>query len=89
MCLRVHGQEDAPHAPEVASTAATAHWSVATGLTPQSIDKRGFGVYAASHYDELVDCADEMGTFWRGRFTAGGVPHRLVVAGAAPVREEM
>ena len=84
VCLRVHGQEDAPHALEVASTAATAHWSVATGLTPQSIDKRGFGVYAASHYDELVDCPVEMGTFWSGQFTAGGVPHRFVVAGAAP-----
>ena len=84
VCLRVHGQEDAPHALEVASTAATAHWSVATGLTPQSIDKRGFGVYAASHYDELVDCPIEMGTFWSGQFTACGVAHRFVVAGAAP-----
>ena len=84
VCLRVHGQEDAPHALEVASTAATAHWSVATGLTPQSIDKKGFGVYAASHYDELVDCPVEMGTFWSGQFTACGVAHRFVVAGAAP-----
>ena len=84
VCLRVHGQEDAPHALEVASTAATAHWSVATGLTPQSIDKRGFGVYAASHYDELMDCPVEMGTFWSGQFTACGVAHRFVVAGAAP-----
>lgn len=84
VCLRVHGQEDAPHALEVASAAATAHWSVATGLTPQSIDKRGFGVYAASHYDELVDCPVEMGTFWSGQFTACGVAHRFVVAGAAP-----
>ncbi|RDD93161.1 M61 family peptidase [Acidovorax sp. BoFeN1] len=84
VCLRVHGQEDAPHALEVASTAATAHWSVATGLTPQSIDKRGFGSYAASHYDELVDCPVEMGTFWSGQFTACGVAHRFVVAGAAP-----
>ena len=84
VCLRVHGQEAAPHALEVASTAATAHWSVATGLTPQSIDKRGFGVYAASHYDELVDCPVEMGTFWSGQFTACGVAHRFVVAGAAP-----
>lgn len=84
VCLRVHGQEDAPHALEVASTAATAHWSVATGLTPQSTDKKGFGVYAASHYDELVDCPVEMGTFWSGQFTACGVAHRFVVAGAAP-----
>ena len=84
LCLRVHGQEDAPHALDIASTAATAHWSVATGLTPQAVDKKGFGVYAAGHYDELVDCPVEMGTFWSGQFTACGVPHRFVVAGAAP-----
>ena len=84
LCMRVHGQEDAIHALDIASTAATAHWSVATGLTPQAIDKKGFGVYAAGHYDELVDCPVEMGTFWSGQFTACGVPHRFVVAGAAP-----
>jgi predicted metalloprotease with PDZ domain len=31
----------------------------------------------------LVDCPVEMGTFWSAEFKAGGVPHRLVVAGAA------
>ena len=84
LCLRVHGQEDTPHSLEIASNAATAHWSVATGLTPQAVDSKGFGVYTASDYDELVDCPVEMGTFWTGRFTACGVPHRFVVAGAAP-----
>ena len=84
LCLRVHGHEDALHTLDIASNEATAHWSVATGLAPQAIDKKGFGVYGASGYDELVDCPVEMGTFWSGRFTAGGVPHRFVVAGAAP-----
>lgn len=84
LCLRVQGQEDGEHTLEVASTAATAHWSVATGLTARATDKAGFGTYAAAHYDELVDCPVEMGTFWSGRFTAGGVAHRFVVAGAAP-----
>jgi predicted metalloprotease with PDZ domain len=84
LCLRVHGQEEGEHTLEVASTAATAHWSVATGLTARATDKAGFGLYAAQHYDELVDCPVEMGTFWSGRFTAGGVAHRFVVAGAAP-----
>ncbi|HEY9208648.1 MAG TPA: peptidase M61 [Acidovorax sp.] len=84
LCLRVHGQEEALHALDIARNAATAHWSVATGLAPLAVDRKGFGVYAASGYDELVDCPVEMGTFWSGRFTAGGVPHRFVVAGAAP-----
>ncbi|MFT4241659.1 MAG: peptidase M61 [Acidovorax sp.] len=84
LCLRVHGQERAKHTLEVASTPATAHWSVATGLAAVKADKQGFGLYAAADYDELVDCPVELGTFWQGRFTACGVPHRFVVAGAAP-----
>ena len=84
LCLRVHGHEEQRHTLEIASTAATAQWSVATGLKALQIDKRGFGLYTAAGYDELVDCPVEMGMFWIGRFTACGVPHRFVVAGAAP-----
>lgn len=84
LCLRVHGQEKQRHTIEIARTPATAAWSTATGLSPVEVDKQGFGVYAAASYDELVDCPFEMGTFWIGRFTACGVPHRFVVAGAAP-----
>jgi len=84
LCLRVHGQEKQRHTLDIASTPATAGWSVATGLSTLSTDKRGFGLYAARDYDELVDCPVEMGTFWIGRFKAGGIAHRFVVAGAAP-----
>lgn len=84
LCLRVHGHEKQRHTLDIASTAATAAWSVATGLSTVKTDKNGFGRYAAASYDELVDCPVEMGNFWVGRFTACGVPHRFVVAGAAP-----
>ena len=84
LCLRVQGQETQRHTLDIASTPATATWSVATGLPPVKTDKKGFGLYAAANYDELVDCPVEMGLFWTGRFTACGVPHRFVVAGAAP-----
>ncbi|QXZ09429.1 peptidase M61 [Comamonas sp. Y33R10-2] len=84
LCLRVHGQEDTPHALEVLSSPATQNWQIATGLTATQVDANGFGLYTAAHYDELVDCPVEMGQFWRGSFTAGGVPHEFVVAGAAP-----
>ena len=83
LCLRVHGQEQQPHTLEVSAPAAPT-WSLATGLGALKVDKKGFGLYAAAHYDELVDCPVEMGDFWVGRFTACGVPHRFVVAGAAP-----
>jgi predicted metalloprotease with PDZ domain len=82
LCLQVCGQEMLPHTVEVASTADTADWSVATGLTPLKLNKKGFGVYAAAHYDELVDCPFELGTFWIGHFVACGIPHRFIVAGA-------
>ena len=81
LCLRVHGKEPTPHALEL--VAPDPAWEVATGLVPLRVNKRGFGTYLAPDYDELVDCPVEMGSFWSGEFKAGGVPHRLVVTGAA------
>jgi predicted metalloprotease with PDZ domain len=82
LCLRVEGQTQAPQRLEIAASDATAGWSVATGLSPLKINKQGFGSYLAADYDELVDCPVEMGPFWSGSFSACGVPHRFVVAGA-------
>jgi predicted metalloprotease with PDZ domain len=84
LCLRVEGQDCMPHTLEVPVPKAVADWSVATGLQPQKIDRKGFGTYRAENYDELVDCPVEMGRFWSGRFIACGAAHRFVVAGALP-----
>jgi predicted metalloprotease with PDZ domain len=84
LCLRVHGQEKSPHELELVAPRAYPHWEAATGLEPQKVGKRGFGTYRAADYDELVDCPVELGPFFSAEFRAGGVPHRLVVAGAAP-----
>lgn len=84
LCLRVEGQEDVPHELELADDGVPARWSVATGLTPVKINRRGFGRYRAASYDELADGPCELGDFWSGSFTAAGVPHRFVVAGAPP-----
>ena len=84
LCLRVHGQEKQRHTLEMARTAATAQWSVATGLQALATDKQGFGLYGAADYDELVDCPVELGLFWVGRFKACGISHQFVVTGAAP-----
>jgi predicted metalloprotease with PDZ domain len=82
LCLRVEGSETLPHRLDLGSLPP--HWQVATALRPVKADALGRGVYEASDYDELVDHPVELGRFWRGRFTAGGVPHEYVVAGALP-----
>ena len=84
LCLRVHGQEHLPHQLQLAAVKGQRDWQAATGLTPLKTDKKGFGLYQASDYDELVDCPVELGAFWSGNFTACGIPHRFVVAGALP-----
>ena len=84
LCLQVAGQETLPHALELMSTRATATWHVATGLPAVATNTRGFGSYVADDYDALVDHPFELGHFWSGEFKACGVPHRFVVAGAAP-----
>ena len=84
LCLQVAGQETLPHALELVSTRATAAWHVATGLPAVATNTRGFGSYMADDYDALVDHPFELGHFWSGEFKACGVPHRFVVAGAAP-----
>ena len=84
LCLRVHGQEHQPHHLTVQRPAACPEWAMATGLVAESIDAQGFGTYIASDYDELVDSPVEMGAFWSGHFSACGVRHRFIVAGAAP-----
>ncbi len=84
LCLQVAGQTQAPHLLEITAESSPAGWTVATGLSAHKVNKQGFGSYLAANYDELVDCPVEMGTFWSGSFLACGVPHRFVVAGAAP-----
>ncbi|WP_081767061.1 M61 family metallopeptidase [Hylemonella gracilis] len=91
LCLRVDGHEDRPHeltlrrpGGAAASKEPMTQWQVATGLSPLTIDKQGWGSYRAADYDELADSPVELGAFWRGDFTACGVPHRFIVAGAPP-----
>jgi predicted metalloprotease with PDZ domain len=83
LCLRVHGQAQEPHELELVAPRDYPHWEAATGLEPLKTGKRGFGTYLAADYDELVDCPVELGAFFSAEFRAGGVPHRVVIAGAA------
>ncbi len=83
LLLRVHGLEHGAHALAVPAPRERPGWRLATAMTSQSVDARGFGTYRAADYAELIDHPVEMGEFWSGEFKAGGVPHRFVVSGAA------
>jgi predicted metalloprotease with PDZ domain len=84
LCLMADGAADQAHAIDIVRHPGMQDWNVATGLHAMDVDKAGFGRYHAADYDELADCPVEMGAFWSGSFSACGVPHRLVVAGALP-----
>ncbi|HET9822778.1 MAG TPA: PDZ domain-containing protein [Burkholderiaceae bacterium] len=77
LCLRAEGREAEPH--RLRFGRLPRGWSVATAMR-----EVGPGVYEAADYDELVDHPFELGTFWRGGFSAHGVPHEFVVSGAWP-----
>jgi predicted metalloprotease with PDZ domain len=82
LCVRVLGQDDAPHVIDILDEQLPPNWQLATSLTPKKVNARGFGRYTAANYDELADSPAEMGTFWSGQFVARGVPHRFIVGGA-------
>ncbi len=82
LLLRIHNQEHLPHDLEVFQHENYPNWELITALPAIKIEETGFGRYRARNYDELVDSPVEMGCFWHGRFTAGGVAHHFVVAGA-------
>ena len=84
LCLQVAGQEDTQHAIDLIAIKSIAACAVSTGANAIKVDKNGFGSYQFSNYDELADSPFELGNFWRGSFSARGVQHDFVVAGAAP-----
>jgi predicted metalloprotease with PDZ domain len=56
-------------------------WRVATSLASDGAPPYGFGRYAASSYDELIDHPVEMGTFDLVHFRAGGAHHDVAITG--------
>jgi predicted metalloprotease with PDZ domain len=79
--LKAEGFEDEPQRLKI--TGLPKGWGVATGLSAVKVNAQGLGDYEAPDYDSLVDHPVELGTFWRGTFTAKGVPHEFIVSGAS------
>jgi len=98
LCLAVDGRTAEPHRVELYRLPAG--WDVATAMTridpgakPARAAKSAKGakavpartqVFESADYDEMADHPFELGAFWRGEFTSGGVVHEFVVAGAWP-----
>jgi predicted metalloprotease with PDZ domain len=87
LCLAVDGRTAELQRVELYKLPAG--WDVATGMTrvdPGAKVARPARtqVFESADYDELADHPFELGTFWRGEFTAGGVVHEFVVSGAWP-----
>ena len=84
LCLMACGFEQLAHTMHIPQPDDFADWQLATALKPVKTNAKGFGLYTAANYDELADSPVEMSAFWSGQFTAKGVPHKVVVSGAAP-----
>jgi len=95
LCLAVAGRTAEPHRVELHRLPAG--WDVATAMTRIDPGAKAAGkargakavpartqVFEAADYDEMADHPFELGPFWRGEFTSGGVVHEFVVAGAWP-----
>lgn len=83
LLIKVHGCEQAPCTVRIDRPVGEAHadWRLATAMTPVTVDETGFGSYAASGYDEVIDHPVEMGRFQRIEFEVAGIPHALVLTG--------
>jgi predicted metalloprotease with PDZ domain len=81
--LQVAGKEERPCEVEIAPPPGRRYgaWRVATSLARAGARPFGFGAYIADDYDELIDHPVEMGTFAHAAFSAGGVPHEIVITG--------
>ena len=93
LCLAVEGRTAEAHRVELVKLPPG--WDVATGMTRVDAGARSAKAvkaakpartqtFESADYDELADHPFELGPFWRGQFTSGGVVHEFVVSGAWP-----
>lgn len=81
--LRAHGREHEPH--QVCLQPPTdlhcEGWRVATTLPRLTGEGLEFGLFQAKDYDELIDHPVELGLFEHATFSAGDLPHEVVLTG--------
>jgi predicted metalloprotease with PDZ domain len=79
----VAGQEQGDYSVEIKPPPGklAEDWRVATSMRRDGADKYGFGRYAVSGYDELIDHPVECGQLTIGEFEAAGIPHAIAIRG--------
>ena len=80
LLLAVQGQEKSLHQLSLCEP-ENVNWRVATTLTKQQVDAKGFGTYQADNYLELVDNPVEMANFTELHFNVANTPHSMVITG--------
>jgi predicted metalloprotease with PDZ domain len=83
LCLAVKGQESLPCLLTLIppKEASASHWTVQTGLHPDTVDAKGFGSYIAKNYDDLLDHPIAMGEFQISHWKSNGVSHSMAIQG--------
>ena len=56
-------------------------WKVTTSLKDKEINKKGFGIYQSTDYDDLIDHPVEIGTHSEFSFNIENIPHKMVLTG--------
>lgn len=81
--VRIHGAEQCTHQVDIRSPQGNRYrdWRIATAMRRDGAKAYGFGKHVAGDYDELIDHPVEMGAFSLTTFSAGGVPHDIVISG--------
>jgi len=83
MFVTASGKEERPCELDIRASADgfAKDWQVATTMTPVDTNDRGFGLYRAADYDELIDHPVEMAALDCVTFEAGGTRHEIAVTG--------
>lgn len=81
LCMEVVGAQ-VPYQVKLSSLGLPKEWVAETTLAPRDVNSKGFGVYEAAHYDELIDHPVALGVFQRVQWKACGIPHEMVIQGA-------
>lgn len=79
----VAGRETLPQLLRIDAPADRPGWTLATTLEAVEVDDRGFGLYRAADYHDLVDHPAMAGDLLRLPLRIGGAAHEVVIDGAA------